>query len=204
MAVFRKGPLRGPFFVGPSFPRLGVALLCILAGLWSAAARSAPAGEYDVIFDNGGGEQVAIGTLTLRALGEEGGYDLSLSDDVFDDYFLSMRPFRCMQRDTSMLCHLVYPYENRRRIDRDDLVDLEYDLLFIARSPEEYGINAWNGRYFRLRWEGEAIIGDLHETNLDVLAAPPDSGDLRPLADADMIPVSAGQWAPRLYIKPRE
>jgi hypothetical protein len=176
----------------------------VVVALACPVARSAPTGDYDVIFDNGDGEQVTIGTLTLRALGEAGGYDLKLADGPFDDYFLSMRPFRCIRRENSMLCHLVYPYENRRHIDRDDLVDLEYDLLFIARSPEEYGINAWNGRYFRLRWEDDAIVGELYETNLDVLAAPPETGDLRPLADADMIPVNPGQWAPRLRIEARD
>ncbi len=199
MSQARKGPLRGPFFFTPILSALG--MLIVAMAVPTAAAQS---GEYEVVFDPGGDSEVVIGSLTIDALGREDGYRFELADEPFGDYFLSMRPFRCISQEDKMLCHLSYPYENRRRIDSDDLTDLEYDLLFIARSATEYGINPWNGRYFRLRWEDDSIVGEMHETDLEILAAPPDAGNLRPLADSDMIPVeaSSSQWAPRLLIRP--
>jgi hypothetical protein len=160
---------------------------------------------YDVVLDHGDGDTLMLATLSVNSLDQDDGYRLDFNEDLFGDYFLSMRPFRCMSRDDKMLCHLPYPYENRHRLGRDSLTDLEYDLLFIARSPTEYGIDPWNGRYFRLRWEGDAIVGELHETDLDILAAPPDAGNLRPLNDVDMVPMqpSDGQWVPGLRILPR-
>jgi hypothetical protein len=146
-----------------------------------------------------------IATLAVDAFDRDDGYRLSFSEQPFGDYFLSMRPFRCIERGETMLCHLPYPYENRRRLGREALTDLEYDLLFIARSPTEYGIDPWNGRYFRLRWEGDGIVGDLYETDLGILAAPPEGGNLRPLAEVDMVAMEpgGGPWAPVLRILPR-
>jgi len=203
MAVIEQGPLRGPFFFARVVVRTGsrsVALLAfLLLSAWAAAEQ-----RYVIFFADGDNDMLAIGSLVVDAFDVADGYQVALSDDLFGDFFLSMRPFRCITRAGKMLCHLPYPYENRRRIGPRDLTDLEYDLLFIARSPTEYGIDPWNGRYFRLRWDGEAIVGEMHETDLDVLASPPATGDYRPLADADMLPVPAGgaQWAPLLRIVP--
>ncbi len=183
-----KGALRGPLFFALFFPFL------------------APAAEsYRVFLDNGEAGRLEIGALELEAVEKEGSYEFALNAEVFGDYFLSMRPFKCITHVGKMFCYLNYPYENRRRISATDLTDLEYDLLFIARTPKEYGIDPWNGRYFRLRWEGEAIVGEIYETDLNILAAPPEDGSLRPLAEADMVPIapSNSQWTPRLRIERR-
>lgn len=200
MTVLDQGPLRGPFFV------LGVAVSCI--ALLAVGFRAPPvlaAGLYDVYLVDAPDDRLRIGTLAIDALDEDDGYRFTLDESVFGDYFLSMRPFHCVGPARQILCYLAYPYENRRRLTRNDLTDLEYDLLFIARSPKDYGIDPWNGRYFQLRWEGDVITGTMLETDLNVLAAPPADGGRRPLADADMVPVApaAGQWVPRLLIEPR-
>jgi len=197
MATSDKGPVRGPFFF---VRRLGA-----LLALTGAASLASAEQLYDLVFDTGKDDRVRIGTLAVEAFDEEGGFRVTLDEDAFGDYFLSMRPFRCITHRDKMLCHLPYPYENRRRLSREDLTDLEYDLLFIARSPTEYGIDPWNGRYFDLRWEGDRLVGDLFEMDLDILAAPPEDGSLRPLADAERVPLGASesQWAPVLRIVPR-
>lgn len=186
-----KGLLRGPFFF------VAVALSCLSL---TAAARSE---VYAVYFDNGEAGRIDVGELRVARPG--GRFEFVLNGEAFGDYFLSMRPFQCVEHAGSMLCYLPYPYENRRILEERDLTDLEYDLLFIARTPTEYGIDPWNGRYFRLRREGESMVGTLYETDLNVLAAPPDDGSLRPLADADMVKLVPGgsQWVPRLRIEPR-
>jgi len=194
-AVHHQGPDRGPFF----FVRaLAVTVLLLLSTVTGAQQR------YEIHFTGDGDGALVVGSLEIDALDVADGYRVTLRDGAFGDFFLSMRPFRCITHGDKMLCHLPYPYENRRVIGRDDLTDLEYDLLFIARSPTEYGIDPWNGRYFRLRWDGDRIVGEMYETDLDVLAAPPDAGDFRPLADADMLRVepSDTQWAPTLRIVP--
>jgi hypothetical protein len=159
--------------------------------------------RYGVFFINQDGSRMPVAELSIVKLGSDDGYRLQLDEDRFADYFLSMRPFKCITRGKRMLCHLPYPYANRRNISRDDLTDLEYDLLFIERSPTEYGIDPWNGRYFRLRWDGDAILGEIHEVDLDELAVPPEQGDFRPLNAADLTPAetSPTRWMPTLRIE---
>ncbi len=109
-----------------------------------------------------------------------------MNDAVFSDEFLSMRPFKCIHQNEQMLCHLVYPYEKLGYITQQDLTDLEYDLLFLHKSASEYGINAWNGLYYRLQLDTSGLTGSLREVDLNILAAPPEQGDLRPIT-ADML-----------------
>lgn len=181
---------------------LPVAALLVAHG---ATAGEQPRADYRVYLDNGPGGQIRIADLITRGSEPNIDYEMTLNAEVFGDYFLSMRPFRCLSYEGRMFCYLPYPYENRHSISATSLTDLEYDLLFIARTPTEYGIDPWNGRYFRLRWEGENIVGEIHETDLNVLAAPPEDGSLRPLANAEIVPIAATakQWTPKLLIKPR-
>lgn len=181
----------------------------------SAYGQNLPVGRYSLFFETGGAarrvdddagnavERIELGYLDIFAVGNATSYRINLDDLVFGDFFLSMRPFRCVEHLGKMFCYLPYPYENKRLIGTKDLTDLEYDLLFIARTPTEYGIDPWNGRYFRLRWTGEGFIGEIHETDLNILAAPPDNGSLRPLAEAELLPMRDGgkQWVPRLLIE---
>ena len=161
--------------------------------------------RYGVFLENDDGSRMRIGELVLHGLARDESYTFALDDTLFSDHFLSMRPFKCLTHMGRMMCYSPYPYENRHRISRDDLVDLEYDLMFIARTPKEYGIDPWNGRYFKLRWQGEHIRGDMHEADLNILAAPPEDGSLRPLVYEDLTPSELGgsKWAPRLLIEPR-
>jgi hypothetical protein len=147
------------------------------------------------------GEAIAIGTLFLSPLEDGYRFRVEWDENRFTDQFLSMRPFQCLQGAQGMLCHLPYPYDNPRRITRDDLTDLEYDLLFIRKSTSEYGIDPWNGIYYRLRWVDDHIEGTLFETNLDVLAAPPEPGVMRPI-EADMLYEAdpEAHWLPTLMI----
>ncbi|MBQ0713410.1 MAG: hypothetical protein KBT53_10655 [Porticoccus sp.] len=159
--------------------------------------------RYKVYLHSNTEHRTVIGELVLSALGKNQSYQFTLEDTAFTDHFLSMRPFKCLSEQGNMLCYLPYPYNNRRSISRDDLTDLEYDLLFIARTKKEYGIDPWNGRYFQLRWQGEVIIGELAEVDLNILASPPEEGDIYPIVDADLTLVEPGVgWLPYLSIEP--
>lgn len=90
-----------------------------------------------------------------------------------------------------MVCRLAYPYEKPNRISNEDLGDLEYEFLFIVRSPTEYGIDPYNGRYYVLREENGKFVGTVHAVDLNILAAPPDDGNMRPITPADLDPLEA-------------
>ena len=148
------------------------------------------------------GAPINMGTLTLTAKDQGYHYQLSLQDALFSDHFLSMRPFRCMQGPEYMLCYLPYPYPKTQRINRDDLTDLEYDLLFIRKYPSEFGIDAWNGVYYRLKWVQAHIHGELQEVDLNILAVPPEDGVTRPITLDDLTPGDPdSHWLPTLRIE---
>ena len=110
-------------------------------------------------------------------------FEVKLIDAPFQDEFLSMRPFRCLPDTREMWCHLAYPYASKQEIHAGDLQDLEYALLFLFKPPKGYGIDAWNGLYFKLALENDGgLTGKVHETDMNVLAVPPDDGVMRPIS----------------------
>ena len=65
-------------------------------------------------------------------------------------------------------------------------LSLEYEFLFIERSPTEYGIDPYNGRYYVLEERDGALIGEPRAVDLNLLASPPESGVARPIGEADL------------------
>jgi hypothetical protein len=147
------------------------------------------------------GEPIELGRVMLTPEGDGYRFQVRLDESRFEDQFLSMRPFKCLPHPAQVICHLPYPYENQRLVTAADLTDLEYDLLFLHKTPEEYGINAWNGLYFALRMTADGFEGELRETDLNVLASPPEDGDLRPIKRAELYPASDRHWPRRISIR---
>lgn len=158
------------------------------------------AGEWDgrkVYLETAAGERIEVATLS----GSASGYATTLNDDVFSDHFLSMRPFRCVEGPEKTWCHVPYPYAINRNTEAD-LIDLEYDFLFVWKGKTEYGIDMWNGVYYRLEQDGDGFVGRMHEMNMDMLAVPPDAGELRPIQDADLeVADPESHWLPVLRIE---
>ena len=145
------------------------------------------------------GVPIQVAELTIA---ENGHYQITWDDTKFDDFFLSMRPFKCLEGPEKLWCRVDYPYQNQRSIAGDDLTDLEYDLLFVWKNAKDYGIDMWNGVYYDLAGQDGRLVGTMNEMDMDVLAAPPEDGSLRPIqpdmldeADAD------SHWLPKLIIE---
>lgn len=131
---------------------------------------------------------------------EDGATNISveLDEGWFAEKFLSMRPFRCIDGDKQAVCHLPYPYALKDRITSNDLTELEYRLLFLHKGAADYGIDAWNGIYYKLSITDKGhLMGTLHEANFNVLAVPPDDPFARPVGPADL-----KQGEPAHYLLP--
>lgn len=183
--------------------RLTFALLALLA---AASVMAQPVAKTVFLIDQQGAE-TPIATVKMESMTDDAfSAEVVLHEQPFSDHFLSMRPFKCVtSADGNQLCYLPYPYDIKRQISDADLTDLEYQLLFIRRSATDYGINPWFGIYFQLSADNDTlstITGTLHEVNLDLLASPPDAGNLRPLPDDEIHEADPGQhpW-PRLVIR---
>ncbi|MDO8346763.1 MAG: hypothetical protein Q7S85_02590 [Rugosibacter sp.] len=174
----------------------------LVLGLCLSLAASAGDGvQLPVSLEDSSGRHVRIGTLTMTPVAGGWSYRLDMNRSHFEERFLSMRPFICLEGPVYSLCHLSYPYPLERRITKTDLVDLEYDLLFIQKRTAEYGIDAHKGVYYRLTWNNDRIEGRVYETDLDKLAVPPEAGVKRPIAAQDLYEADAGRHAwPKIVI----
>ncbi|MGH1413424.1 MAG: hypothetical protein ACRBB0_08020 [Pelagimonas sp.] len=175
----------------------------ILTGVvcfWIAAGPAAALedGQHGVWLVDQSGTRLHIATIDLR----DGAYELAMEDAAFGDQFLSMRPFKCVEGPEMIWCHVPYPYEIKREIS-DDLTDLEYDFLFLWKKAGSYGIDMWNGIYYELQDQGSALVGDIHELDMNVLSVPPEAGNLRPLLSKHLEPGDPdSHWLPKLVIGP--
>ena len=133
---------------------LGAALavaLWLVTGSAAMAGPALPTGEKRIWLVSTAGETLRIGRITFAADGDARQVAVTLDAPELKDEFLSMRPFRCVPGAKETWCHLAYPYDLKGRITADDLTDLEYSLLFLFKPPTGYGIDAWNGLYFKTR-----------------------------------------------------
>ena len=171
--------------------------------LWAGAAAADPlAGEKVLKMVEADGTAHVVGSVMFGQGAGGKGYSVSWDEGRFGDHFLSMRPFKCLEGAEKHWCHVPYPYAIRREVSEDDLTDLEYDLLFLWKGATEYGINMWNGVYYILEVEGDRLVGQLHEVDMEPLGVPPEEGDLRPIRPGDLHEADPeGHWLPMVVIE---
>lgn len=170
-----------------------------------AAEALRPGTRAILVSDGTGAAPIRVGALTLAPADANGesAMEVTWVDALFGDHFLSMRPFKCLEGPEQLWCRAPYPYDNRRKISATDLTDLEYDLLFVWKPKGAYGIDLWNGVYYRLSVAADGTIaGELHDFDMNPLGVPPEAGNLRPLGPDDLTPgPDDGRWLPRIVIQ---
>ncbi|MBL8471204.1 MAG: hypothetical protein KF778_15420 [Rhodocyclaceae bacterium] len=181
-----------------------------LAGLCLASAAALAgaaelAGTHRLVLANAAGERIDIGTVTFRSAGtERWRFDIKLDDARFEERFLAMRPFKCLTGPSQQICW--FPYGEEREITRDDLVPLEYALLFLHKKPASVNIDAKNGVYYKLRWSAAGARSALEGTLWDADYTPiivPEGGDRRRPVTADYLFAAdpGSHWLPQLLIE---
>ena len=183
------------------FRMMGCVLAC--AAPVQSNAQDLTPGAYAIELLTTDGPPLNVGTLDLTETAPgQFGYQIDWDDSQFSDQFLSMRPFKCLDGAKKQWCRVPYPYENKRTLSADDLTDLEYDLLFIWKKQGDYGIDMWNGVYYDLERSETGLTGQMNEMDMDILSAPPDDGNLRPIEAFDIEPADPdSHWLPSLVIR---
>lgn len=147
--------------------------------------------DYSITLKGNASEAIKIGVLTTKTSAQETDkkgldYKIRWETEEFEDHFLSMRPFKCLPASEKLWCYTPYPYEIKRHLTEGDITDLEYDLIFVWKPKGEYGINLWNGVYYKLEPTGFGWKGTMQEYDLNVLGIPPEAGELRPILEKDL------------------
>lgn len=183
---------------------LAGSLLTVLALIiiQPALTIAAKAEEKTINLIDKDGTPLEIGKITFSEADKGKSFTIKWNDKPFSEHFLSMRPFRCIDGEQT-ICHLAYPYKTRKQITDDNLMDLEYEFLFLHKGKGEYGINFWNGVYYRLtRQDDGSFTGEVWETDMNELASPPDEEYGRPIGNDDLTLGAKGKHRfPRLEIK---
>lgn len=177
----------------------------IVAGLgfYASAAFAEPlSGLRDVVLHSGDGATIKVAQIMFEPSGDAAQYSIEWNDAVFTDHFLSMRPFKCLEGAEKLWCRVAYPYAIARRAHYGDLTDLEYDLMFVWKNEGEYGIDLWNGVYYDIAPSGDILVGTMNDFDMNIIASPPEDGNLRPIEIGDLEEADAdSHWLPRLTIE---
>jgi hypothetical protein len=104
-------------------------------------------------------------------------------DEKLGEYFLAMRPFRCLTGPKQRLCN--FPVGNEAPlVSAADLTPLEYALMFMHTLPAALHVNPFNGVYYRMKIDGERIEGRQHDVDMDPFIAPDHGAARTPQAAA--------------------
>ena len=160
--------------------------LALTAGLLASLPSCAweLAGSHTVRLHPRAGEAQVIGTLRVEPEGEEFRFDLKLDTAKFQDFFLSMREFKCLQAEQEVHCHVPYPYHQPATLTAGDLSWLEHALLFFYKTPRDFGARLWNGIYYRLEITDDGLVGTPEAVDLEQISAPPDDATVPPFDPA--------------------
>lgn len=169
--------------------------------LWVASALANPlAGEKSVWLANPAGEKVRIGSVKFEPLANaRASFTFRLDESRFGEYFLAMRPFRCLVGSTQNLCH--FPYGGEREVSAGDLAPLEYQLMFLHKKPASVNLDPRDGLYWKLRADGDRLVGTLYDADMEPIVVPGDDRR-RPLTEEFLQRADEdSHWLPRLTIE---
>jgi len=160
------------------------ALILVLAG--PAAGAAGLDGDKTVYLGDAGGHRIAIGHVTFAPLAPgHWKIRLALDQQLLGEYFLAMRPFRCLQTARRSLCS--FPYGTRDEVSEADWSALEYQLIFLHKPAAALSLDARNGMYWKLHREGERLVGALYDADLEPIVVPGPNRD-RPLTEEFLQP----------------
>jgi len=160
--------------------------------------------KADIHLVTGAGDAQRIGAINFKNQPDgSASFTVDMDGADFVDQFLSMRPFKCLTGEQDWYCYLAYPYQLHNTVTANNLRDLEYNLLFIKKSKEKFGIDAWNGVYYKLSIdESGTITGAVSQGDLNVLQSPPEAYSYPINPDEFFTDDADKQRFPTLVIKP--
>ena len=173
--------------------RSSILALSLVATAAAAPAHAAfePVGTKHLVAHMHDGRDVQVGTVTFTPKGDGATYKLDMDMTPFKEFFLSMRPFKCLD-GADVWCYVPYPYDHPHVVTAQDYSWLEHDLLFFWKSPTSYGAKMDNGLIYDLKPSGNALVGKPQAIGLEKIASPPADPKVPPYQAADRDDVQDG------------
>jgi hypothetical protein len=167
----------------------GLALAAALALTAAPALGWDATGSHPVLLHHRDGGRIHLGTVDFTPAADgRTAFVLKLAQEPFKDFFLSMKEFKCVESPAEVFCHVPYPYPQPGTVQltsaTPDLAWLEHALLFMFKTPAEFGAKLWNGVYFQLKLTGRGLEGTPQAVDLNRISAPPDKPGVPPYRPA--------------------
>jgi hypothetical protein len=172
-------------------PGLIATAAVMLAGANGACAWDL-SGIKHIALQTRDGQSIPIGTVVFEARDGRTGFTLHIDYARFQDFFLSMREFKCLAGAEEIQCYVPYPYANPSTVTPQDLRWLEHALLFMYKTPKEFGAPLRNGLYYHMAITDQGIVGTAQAIDLNQIAAPPDDPSSPPYGPADRSDIASG------------
>jgi hypothetical protein len=175
-------------------------LIAFLMLLNVPAVQAGPlSGSKHVWLTNSHGERVEFGTVTFTPQADGSSRFVVAASDKLGEYFLAMRPFRCLAGPRQHLCW--FPYEVEPVVTEADLTALEYALMFLHKKPAALHLDPSDGLYFRLKRTPNGLEGTLYEVDMEPIVVPGEDRK-RPITPA-MLREADGStyWLSRMVIE---
>jgi len=152
------------------------AAFAALLALSSAVFAGEPAleGVKHIALHTRDGKTIDIGTVAFAPKGDKIAFKIDLDRAKFQQYFLSMREFKCVV-GPEVMCHVPYPYPNPDTVTAKNLSWLEHALIFFYKRPTDYGANMANGLIYTLKITPAGLVGTPQSIDLDEIAVPPEN-----------------------------
>lgn len=178
-----------------------------LAGMglsWPAWAAFDFSGTRTVSAVTGDGVKTPIASIRFSPAQQPGvsTFKVDLQVEKFTDHFLSMREFKCLPGAKEISCYVPYPYKTPATASADNLAWLEHSLLFLYKTPAEFGAKLWNGVYFEFKEVGNVLVGTPMAVDLNEIASPPDDLSVPPYGKGQRHEIPEGaRWIRQLVIE---
>jgi len=173
--------------------------LLLFASLSGVAAAADLTGTRTVTLHGHHGEKIVLGQILFTPDADGYRFEFKPNRAVFEERFLAMRPFPCLDGETVSLCQ--FPFASPRRITGTDLTDLEYQFMFLQKPRASVSLDPFNGVYYEMTLKDGRIEGQLKEVDMTPITAP-EGQQARPIRHEDLVMVDTdGKWLPRMTIE---
>ena len=187
--------------------RFRLALACVAmitwGGGWADARAWSLAGDKQIIAQARDGHRTVLGQVRFTP-GADGrvAFAITWAREPFEDFFLSMREFKCLNGGDEISCQVPYPYAHPGTVSANDWRWLEHNLLFMYKSSKAFGANLRNGLYYKLKLTPQGLRGDPQAIDLNHISAPHDDLNQPPYGQWDRDAIAPGvRWLDVLWIE---